>query len=85
MNRWQSADNACHFFFSPTHENCRCYGSRNSQIVAKTYGSRDNSIAIQASLIKLGMRTKKVIAIITSNEPKEAAILKISLTPHKDI
>ena len=41
--------------FPLSHENCGCYGNRNSQIVAKTYGSRENSKTIQASLMKLGM------------------------------
>ena len=41
--------------FLPLHENCGCYGNGNSQIVAKTYGSQDSSITIQASLMKLGM------------------------------
>ena len=42
-------------FFSPSHENCGSYGNRNSQNVAKTNGSDDNSKAIQPSLMKLGM------------------------------
>ena len=41
--------------FLQSHEICGCYGIRNSQIGAKTYGSQDNSITIQASLMKLGM------------------------------
>ena len=44
-----------HIIFLPLHENCGCYGNGNSQIVAKTYGFRDNSITIQASLMKPGM------------------------------
>ena len=43
------------FFFLPSYENCGCYGNKNSQIVAKTYGSQDNSKTIQASLMKLGI------------------------------
>ena len=41
--------------FWPRHENCCCNDNRNSQIVAKTYVSRDNSITIRAGLMKLGM------------------------------
>ena len=44
-------------FFSPSHENSGSYGNRNSQNVAKTNGSDDNSKAIQPSLMKLGMWT----------------------------
>ena len=39
--------------FPLSHENCGCYGSRNSQNIAKIYGSQDNSINNQASLMKL--------------------------------
>ena len=38
-------------FFLPSHENCGCYGNGNSQILAKTYGSRDNSLTIQTSFV----------------------------------
>ena len=41
--------------FLPSHDNCGCYDNGNSQINVKTYVSRDNSITIQASLMKLGM------------------------------
>ena len=41
--------------FSPSNENCGCYGNGNSQNVAKTYASQDNSKTIQAALIKLDM------------------------------
>ena len=34
------------------HENLGCYGNGNSQYVAKTYGSWDNSITFQASLME---------------------------------
>ena len=40
---------------SPSRENCGCYGNVNSKIVAKTFGTRDNSIAIQGSLMKVGI------------------------------
>ena len=43
--------------FPLSHENCVRYGNGNSQFVGITYGSRDNSLTIQAtcSLMKLGM------------------------------
>ena len=36
-------------FYSPSDKNCGCYGNENIQIVAKTYGSRDNLKTIQAT------------------------------------
>ena len=36
-------------FYSPSDENCGCYGNENIQNVAKTYGSRDNLKTIQAT------------------------------------
>ena len=50
--------------FIPLHENCGCYGNGNSHIAAKTYGSRDNSITIQASYMKLYCRTDGNVPII---------------------
>ena len=49
---------------SPSHENCGCYGNGNSKIVAKTFGTRDNPITIQVSLIKLGICTGGYLLLI---------------------
>ena len=52
------------FLFLLSHEHCGCYGSGNSQIAAKTYGSLDDSITIQASLMKLGNDIMLIMHII---------------------
>ena len=60
--------------FSSSNENCGCYGNGNSQNVVKTYGSRDNSKTIWATIMKLGMwtggnvRIMHIIFILSSNE-----------------
>ena len=41
--------------FMLSHENCGCCDNGNSQIGAKTCGSRDNSKTILASLMKCDM------------------------------
>ena len=48
----------------PSHENCGCKGNGNSINCCETFGTRDNSMTIQGSLMKLGIRTGVYVLLI---------------------
>ena len=74
----------CISFNSSSHENCGCYSNGYSQNVAKTYGSRDDSKAIQASLMKPGPEARKFFSCSAQLSMELKLLTKTKMLKYKD-